>query len=389
MAFGLTVRQSPMLRLLPRPGVGLKFLRWFYRYRSLRLTPEGLRFLLLTLALGVAALNTGNNLLYLLLAMMLSLIVASGILSERCLKGLAIRRRLPRHIFAGRPAAGSLAVANEKRRFGSFSLKISECHMEALQENAIHLLHLQAGASTSQSYRVLFRKRGAYQIEGIKLSTRFPFGLFVKTATLSLPMDVVVYPDVKPLPETLVRDLKSLGYHRETPRRGMGSGLYNLRDYQVGDDSRSVHWKTSARQSRLMVRETEAEDQRMVTLALPTVAPDDGSSPDEHRDGFERAVELVASLGAYFHSQGFAIRLLLGSEEIPYGQGEAHFYRILRALAVCRTTRGVGRVPLPAAFLALAEQTAAGQLAVLVLPWEDGELRVACQGVNRIFEAYA
>src|SRR2546426_12793719 len=77
-----------------------EFFRWFYRYRSLRLTPERVRFLLLTLAVGVAALNTGNNLLYLLLAMMLSLIVMSGILSEQCLRHLVIRRRIPEHVFA-------------------------------------------------------------------------------------------------------------------------------------------------------------------------------------------------------------------------------------------------------------------------------------------------
>src|SRR5438132_8780531 len=103
-----------------------EFFRWFYRYRSLRLAPEGLRFLLLTLSMGVAALNTGNNLLYLLLAMMLSLIVMSGILSEHCLKNLIVRRTIPPHIFAGRPAMAAFSVRNGKGRFPSFSLGVMD-----------------------------------------------------------------------------------------------------------------------------------------------------------------------------------------------------------------------------------------------------------------------
>src|SRR5713226_9158843 len=93
-----------------------EFFRWFYRYRSLRLAPEGIRFLLLTFAVGVAALNTGNNLLYLLLAMMLSLVVMSGILSEQCLRHLAIYRRPPAHIFANSPATVTLSIANRHPR---------------------------------------------------------------------------------------------------------------------------------------------------------------------------------------------------------------------------------------------------------------------------------
>ncbi|TLY20952.1 MAG: hypothetical protein E6K66_09515, partial [Nitrospirae bacterium] len=60
------------------------FVRGMSRWRSIRLTSEGTRFLLFTFGIGLAAINTGNNLFYLLLAMMLSLIVISGLLSEHC-----------------------------------------------------------------------------------------------------------------------------------------------------------------------------------------------------------------------------------------------------------------------------------------------------------------
>lgn len=354
---------------------------WRYGYRTLRLTPEGVRFLVLTVALGVAAINTGNNLLYLLLAMMLSLIVVSGVLSEKCLRGLAIIFRIAPHVFAGHATTVMLRMTNEKPHFPSFSLKITEIISGANTVLPAQILHLPPHATVSQSYQLLFPRRGSYKIKGIRLSTRFPFGLFQKAAILPVSTEVVAYPNPHPLPESVVRDLKSMGHDRETPRRGIGTGLYNLRDYQVGDDSRSVHWKTSARHSRLIVKETEAEDHRTVTLALPTSAPDQTLG-----DRFETAVGLVAALAAYFYGEGFAIRLLVGPQEVAYGTGEAHFYHMLRMLALCQISTAA---PIPSSFLTLADKTAMGELTVLVLPWEDAELRSVCDGASRILEAWA
>src|SRR5207245_9138126 len=99
---------------------------------------------------------------------------------------------------------------------------------------------------------------------------RVPSGPFIKAAPVPVSSDLVVYPALQPLPEGFLLDLAVLGHDQAVSRRGQGVGLYNLREYLPGDDSRMIHWKTSARQARLMVRETETEDLRQVTLALPT-----------------------------------------------------------------------------------------------------------------------
>jgi uncharacterized protein (DUF58 family) len=366
------------------PGI---FLRWFYRHRSLRLTSEGLRFVLITLAVGIAALNTGNNLLYLLLAMMLALIVVSGLLSERCLKGLTIQRRLPPHVFAGEAATVALRVTNQKRHFPSFSLRINDVVLGASECAATHLLYLPPQGSIVHSYRLVFPTRGQFRVEATRISTRFPFGLFVKIASLPNHTEIVAYPAPKPLPQAILDALETIGHDREASRRGAGSGLYNLRDYHLGDDSRSVHWKTSARQARLVVRETEADDQRQVTLALATQAPIGVSALTQATtEDFERGIILTASLAAHFQRQGFAMRLVVGDEELPLGSGQGHFYRMLRLLAFARLSLNVG-APIPSSFLTLSSGTALGQLVILILPWEDEQLRAACHGVTRILNA--
>lgn len=351
-------------------------LRRFYRYRAIQLTAEGARYLLLTLAVGVAAINTGNNLLYLLLAMLLSLIVMSGLLSEQTLKQLEFRRRLPERLFANQPAMVTLLIANRKARVPTFSLRVLDVVAGIPVDRGLHLLHLPPRSVTVHSYPILIARRGRFRIDGIKLVTRFPFGLFQKAATLPVASETVVYPEIKPLPEALCRDFMGRGHDQAAAGRGPGVTLYNLRRYHPGDDSRAIHWKTTARQRRLMVRETEAEDQRRVVLALPTAVPPSA------RLAFEQAVSLTASLATLFHCQGCAIRLLVGDEEVPFGTGEAHYDAILRVLALCQPTRAGS--PVPSAFRKLAERPASAGLALLVLSWPDPAIMSACAGAGRI-----
>ena len=88
-----------------------------FRYRSTRITSEGLQFLIFALAIGIAAINTGNNLFYLLLAMMLSLILVSGIAAEYCLRRLELRRHLPDLLFINTSVTAALVVKNRKSRW--------------------------------------------------------------------------------------------------------------------------------------------------------------------------------------------------------------------------------------------------------------------------------
>src|SRR3989454_9242549 len=244
----------------------------------------------------------------------------SGILSEQCLRHLVIRRRIPEHVFANSPALIALSLTNRKSRLPSFSLRVLDVVEGKTVDRGIHVLHLPAGASVTQSYPILFPRRGRHRIEGIKVQTRFPFGLFIKVAHVPVSSDLVVYPALQPLPDGFLHDLAVLGHDQAVSRRGQGGGPYNLREYLPGDDSRMIHWKTSARQARVMVREAENEDLRQVTPALPTGIPADGQR------FFEQAVSLTASLAAYFQEHGFAMSLLVGEQVIPDGIGVEKLY---------------------------------------------------------------
>ena len=114
------------------------------------------------------------------------------------------------------------------------------------------------------------------------------------------------------------RGFSPLDQNRSVHRRGHGNDLYNLRLYQAGDDSRQIHWPTTARTSQLTVRETEAEDQRRAIVYLPTVAP------LSHDALFEQAVSLTASIVQHLAHRGYMLQLLMESSRSSFGQGDLH-----------------------------------------------------------------
>ena len=87
-------------------------------------TRAGLIYILITVVIGIAALNTGNNLLYVIVAALLSAIMVSGIASAVVLRSLELDVHLPEHVFAGRPMMARLLVRNRSSWMPSFSVRV-------------------------------------------------------------------------------------------------------------------------------------------------------------------------------------------------------------------------------------------------------------------------
>lgn len=335
------------------------------RRRSIRLTSEGAKFLLFTLGIGFAAINTGNNLFYLLLAMMLSLIVISGLLSEHCLRRLEFHRHVPDLIMANEPTTLTVSIGNRNRRLPSFSLRLFDVVEGHDVDRGLFVQQLLPQSSLLLSYPLLATKRGRIRVEGIRAQTLFPFGLFLKKGFYAMGADLLVGPPIKPLALRFVDELVSEGQEQSLPQRGRGTQLYNLRLYQPGDDSRAIHWMTTARTSQLIVRETEAEDQRRVTVIFSIVAP------EERESLFERSVTFVASLLWQLIERAYPVRLVVGNEDSGFGSGSAHLFVMLRLLALCERqlpgTSGVGHQGQQPSLPQEVEQG----YRVAVVPWSD------------------
>ncbi len=313
--------------LHPRPAAPQPPRTNYWFPRTIRPTREGWWFIGASFAVGLAATNTGNNLLYLILAMMLSFMVISGVLSEQTMRHLALERDRPRRLFAGVPAAFGVRLTNRKRRLPSFALHLSEADPAGSRTASHFLLKVPAEGRETWQYSLTFPRRGMHCLPGLKTLTRFPFGLFAKASRPIHPDPVLVYPALRALTPGEIPAALDPGW-RERDRRGHGASLRNLRSYRPGDDPRLLHWKTSAKAGDLMVKELGDEDRPHIRLVVEDPAP--GSPPDV----IEANLCYVASLAAHAIRLGSQVDLTTADGSTGSGQGEAHLDRILERLAL-------------------------------------------------------
>ena len=317
-------RSSP-----PRPGLAPSQppRREYWLPRTIRATREGWWFIGASFAVGLAATNTGNNLLYLILAMMLSFMAISGVLSEQTMRHLRLERERPRRLFAGIPASFGVRLTNRKRRLPSFALHLTESDPAGERIASHFLVKVPPQGRETWRYSLTFPRRGLHYLPGLRILTRFPFGLFAKMSRPILPDPILVYPALRALAPGEIPAALDPGW-RERERRGHGASLRNLRPYRPGDDPRLLHWKTSAKAGDLMVKELGDEDRPRIRLVVedpPVITPP---------DVIEANLSYVASLAARAIQLGSQVDLTTADGSTGFGQGEAHLDRILERLAL-------------------------------------------------------
>ena len=310
--------------------------------RTIWPTPLGWWFMGITLALGLVTFTAGVNLLYLMLAMMLSFLLCSGILSELTMRGLVIRQLPPRRIYAERPAPYRVHIRNAKRAIPSYALSVDQRVAGEGGRAGHYLLKLSPGENAVLEDSLTIGRRGRQRLPRVRVSTRFPFGLFTKTWRLPVEDSILVFPAVRSL--TLPQRgalAQARPADRDGARRGKSAGLHSLRSYHPGDDPRLIHWKTSARVGALMLKELEDEDRPRISLVVEDPAPATSA------DLVEANISLAASMAVHAFHRGWEVVLVLADSRTEPGSDESHLDRVLERLALYEAP-GEPR-PLPAA----------------------------------------
>lgn len=293
-------------------------------WRRIRFTRAGTFFVAGSFAIGFAAINTGNNLLYLLLGAMLGAMAVSGWLSEQTLRSLHIVRRVPRGGHAGDPIAIHYRVTNSKRFLATYALELQE---PGLTEVAF-VPQVVAGESVGTRSTQVFLNRGVYLLEQLTLATEYPFGLFRKERDVPVPGEILVWP------RTDVPVRVPAGATGRKPRRSETSGgsergargeYRSLREYRPGDDLRDIHWKATARTGRAVIREYDRAAAEALWVSLDVETPEGEAS--------ERAADITASLLARLLRDGSPVALHAGDRVVPPGSGPGQLERVLNALA--------------------------------------------------------
>ena len=318
-------------RTRTRAALAARLRRLLRPPRTLRPTRAGWSFFALTFGVGFAALNTGNNLLYLVLSLMLAFLVLSGVLSESALRGIAVRRRVPRELYDGGDPSGRARdqqppAARPRLRAGGGGPRARAQRRAASGRPRLRAADRARSATERRSYRFRPGQRGPFEFIGFRVSTRFPFGLFAKAMEIEAPEEALAYPAIERVPAPAeFGGARESGEQVRGPRGG-GSDVGGLRDFAAGDPLRRIHWRASLRQRALLVREVESEHHAEVELRLRTV----GVAPGEE---FERRVRWVASEAVSLLDAGVAVALRTDHAQVAPARGERQRAVLLAFLA--------------------------------------------------------
>ena len=296
-----------------------------------RVTRLGLLFTLTCLLVALAAFSSANNLLFLILAAMLATLMVSGLISRLSLAGLAMDLLLPDHISARRKTPGKVVVQNDKRWMASFSIHLAGQGQSAIPA-PLYFPVIPGGARMEQPVDFYFERRGSYQENSFRVSTRFPFGFAERRVSLVLRREVIIYPCLDPQPG--FEDLfDSLHGEIESHRRGQGTDFYRIRPYEALESARHVDWKATAHTGALQVREFAKDQEQSVLFAL------DLNVDARHLAWFENSVECCAYLLWRLAPRGIRLGLRTQTADLQLPR-DGDVYTILKYLATVKPSPG-------------------------------------------------
>jgi uncharacterized protein (DUF58 family) len=272
----------------------------------LRLSRWGTAYLVGSLVLGAAAVNTGNNALMALLGLALGSYVISGTWSRQVLGSVEANVTLPSEIFAERSALVDVELTNASGIFPAYGLVVRDGEGRAV----IFEEFLATNGRRKHTVEVVFPERGWHTLGPWRLEVILPLGFFLKSKELIWEQQVLVYPRLLPNAAQSTRR----GGGRRSPdaldSRGREGEVTQLRDYREGDELRAMHWKQTARQQRLVVVERQRATEKPVFFVLDPRLED--PSDPRQRDRFERLVSEVATGVVQRLRQGIPVGIVVG-----------------------------------------------------------------------------
>ncbi len=270
-----------------------------------------------SLLVAFAAVNTGNNVLYIVLSFLLSSMIVSGFLAVYNLRRLEVDISPPEEVWCCKDTPFGIFITNLKR-FPSFLIDL----WVGERKKSFPLVE----EKVSGELPLRFEKRGIHRLKEVYLESSFPFGLISRVKEINLDREIVVFPQPKELKIHLFPSKGSFmwesGYLSVRLKRG--DTVEGVKDYE-GEGLRLVNWKVFARLGELYAKRLSSE------VPIGEVIVDLNSVPG---DNFEEQISHATYLVLKFHKRGFAVGIRYGAKEIPPSYGWEHLRYLLRFLAL-------------------------------------------------------
>ncbi len=317
--------------------------------RQYHASSAGLIYLLVSVFLGIGAVNSQNNLLFLAFGLALGALLVSGLVSGIMLLNLEVEREAPMPTTVGDAMLLRYRVVNRSRRIPAFALRISEARPKRgwkrrrdaddwaryFDAPETFILHLGRGRSAFVDAMTPAMARGEARLNQIRIDTRFPFGIIRKSVVFEQAARVLVRPE--PIVVEGMRQLTASAFDMrnsgERPVSGRGLEYLGVREYAPGDARRMIAWRASARRGDLIVREHMTPTPERTTICLDLTQKEElheeasllRRSHNAHRseDAGERAISMAAWMIQQAVRHGHDIAVEVPAAEIRTGFGTA------------------------------------------------------------------
>lgn len=281
-----------------------------------RQTGDGWRFLILAGLCGLLSIgsNSWSNIPLLLCLMLISLWILAMWRGTRAVRGIQIRRSCAERVFANENLSVTLLLSNSFN-WPCAGLVVSE----QVESDDVPDAPAKAGETPTRPapraaaayggsfvtivpgkgqervrYNLVVRRRGIYRFGDSSIETDFPLGFFKSHATRSVGGRLIVYPRLGEVDSAFFKDLDlALEYIRRWKPSRAEEDFRGLREYRQGDNPKWIHWKSTARVQRVLVKEFEEPQARRVILILDTNLQRMGV---QRFPAFETAISFVGTV---------------------------------------------------------------------------------------------
>jgi uncharacterized protein (DUF58 family) len=285
---------------------------------------EGSYYLLIMAIVFFGALFKEVNLLLVLAGMMMGLWLFHWQALFIAFRGLKLDRKKPQAVCAGDLLTINLRLSNTRKRFGSWAVSVEEQirrDSNTSESNHNHHRHnkhnhdqpirtsvlfpyVPAGEERTGTYQGRLVRRGRYWLGPMRMSSRFPFGLLSRTIVHKDIDTLYVYPRLGRLTRRwLARPRRALaGADRRQSKPGPEGDFYGVREWRRGDSLRLIHWRSSARTGKFVVRQFEQPHNRDVAILIDLNLPEWPTVTDH--ENVELAISFAATVLTDLFRQG-------------------------------------------------------------------------------------
>ena len=288
------------------------FTRRKFPYSKISITKQGILYILILVIIGFASFNSGNNMIYLIFAISLSIFGASSYLAVKNLNGIDVKVDMPKEIYTKKDTFFTVAVSSldkMKKFLLDIELLGHKIHFDAVKEEE------------KKSIRLNFEKRGRYEIKNVKVSSSYPFGFFIRTKEKTINEKFYVFPEVGEI-RIKNRALSGINASKESN----DGDFYSIDKYKDGSDARRISWKISAKLGDLhIINVADVSEGNLVVVF-------NNSSTLYSSQNFEVAIKKIASLVYKFYHEGVKFEFISPKLDIECINYE-NYLKIMKCLA--------------------------------------------------------